>query len=247
MDYIKDLEDHSLNSLVLQGEKIVLISNLIERYSDIKKSFVKYKLPYKFVDQLNELLNFRLFISFLQADLCCILNSYLVAKTYYQQKYAVRNFIIVVNEGIKKIYGFENTLHSNKKRPKQRESSFWIENLKPIISEKFPDDQLEFDNITKMLDRFLNEDHIELKDYRDLSVHYDKNSLNVTRMLLDIKYEKFEKVILDFLGIINKIGFFCEILCEKFIVDIDSNYELLEKELEIKRSEVLNLLFPKKD
>lgn len=245
MEYLKDLKKQSVNSINLCGEKITLISSLIERYSKLKKTYIKYEIPFEFVDQLNQFLNFRLFICYLQADNCCVLNAFLNAQTYYERKFAVRNFIVIVNEGIKKIYGFENSAKQNKSKTSLRNNSFWIKDVKPIIIKKFPSHTLLYEEITLSLDVFLEKDLENLKEYRDLSIHYDKDSLKVFTMLTQINFNDYDKVILEFLDIINKLANFCELICEKFIEDIDITYGLLEQKKDAQIIEILNLLYPK--
>ncbi|MDR2584842.1 MAG: hypothetical protein LBC84_01265 [Prevotellaceae bacterium] len=135
-------------------------------------------------------------------DIACSFKCYLKADIDYERKYALKQLLVLILEGYKKIHGFKE----------KRKESFWIGIIQPItMNVAYP--QAEFDQLTKKL--FDLEKKLPDRDYRDLAVHYDKNPSIVHDMLIAINMgDTFESMI-DFVKLTNEIVNFLFLLVKQ--------------------------------
>jgi len=154
---------------------------------------------------INHLLKYRLFIGILILDLATAIRIYLNAKHQYEAVFSVRQIIVIINEGYKKIYNFilKDSKEADKK--KHRNNSFWVKNIGEIIKLDLPNLQQEYDSITIELEKYLNINFDEIKDQRNLSIHYDENPIRVYEMHLKLDIEETFKKLIPFLAILNKM------------------------------------------
>lgn len=154
---------------------------------------------------INLLLKYRLFIGILILDLATAIRIYLNAKLQYEALFSVRQIIVIINEGYKKIYDFISKDEKEADKNRNRNNSFWVKNIGEIIKLDLPDLQQEYDSITIELEKYFNINFDEIKDQRNLSIHYDKNPIKVYDMLLKLDIEETFKKLIPFLAILNRM------------------------------------------
>ncbi|MGX9987511.1 hypothetical protein [Soonwooa purpurea] len=204
------------------SDEIETLVNLSIQYDFYKQHCSKNGIDYSLINEFLSLINIRIFINFLRGDILSSLNSYNRAETTYESRFSTRNIIVIINEGIKKIYNFTNINEEGIIKISNRNNSFWIKNIKPIAL-KYKNIQVKYENITNTLDKFLENDFKKLKSYRDLSIHYDQNSIKVVKMIVAVEYQEIEKYALDFFSITTNI------------VDLlESTMEITQKEIQEK-------------
>ena len=124
------------NNEILEINKYIEI--LHEQYAKTIRDFEKIK----------DIIEFNIFTMFLLTDIATLIRLfYSKEQNDYEQKYALRQFIVLENEGFKRIYHFtqgDKTHHRNK--------SLWISLIKPIVEKEIPELQEEYAEITKNLD-----------------------------------------------------------------------------------------------
>lgn len=242
MNHIENLKKSThvkLTEIVSDIEEVV---GLIKRYEVISEKFIEFEISSEYLPSLIETLKYRLFLGFLISDICCSLNVYNNAKTLYEEKFAIRNLIVIVNEGFKKIYNFTKVNSEGDLILKHRNNSFWIKNIKPIIYSDIIKLKEIYDEITQKLDDFLNFNFEVIKTNRDLSIHYDKNPCLMHKMMLSLDLECEKDLVLSFMDIISQMYVITEKLCAEFLQKVDkSQIELTTKKKEI-IEEIQNLL-----
>ncbi len=149
---------------------------------------------------LENLLNFRIIIGIIFLDLSVATLIHLKARFRYEEIYSLRQIIVIINEGYKNLYHFVN----NNKNQVKRKNSFWIKDIGYIIENELSEFQPEYTKITIELESFL-ENLDTVKDVRDLSIHYDKNSIKVYEMMKALNQETVFHSLIKFLNIINKM------------------------------------------
>ncbi len=154
---------------------------------------------------INHLLKYRLFIGILILDLATAIRIYLNAKLQYEALFSVRQIIVIINEGYKKIYDFISKDGKDADKNRNRNNSFWVKNIGEIIKLDLPDLQQEYDSITIELEKYFNINFEEIKDQRNLSIHYDKNPTRVYDMLLKLDIDETFKKLIPFLAILNRM------------------------------------------
>lgn len=235
MNHIENLKQSTHTKLSETVSDIEQMNRLIKKYEVIYEKFSKFGIYSDYLLSLIEILKYRLFLGFLMSDICSSLNVYNNAKTLYEEKFAVRNFIVIVSEGFKKIYNFTKVNNQGDLILKHRNNSFWIKNIKPIVYNEIQDFKPVFDDITKQLDEFLNFNFDEIKINRDLSIHYDKNPILIYDMMINLDLETEKDLVLKFMDIINSMYNFTENLSSKFLLKMDKS----EQELEAKNQELI--------
>jgi hypothetical protein len=180
------------------------IHELIKLAMQFQSSMKPEKIPFK-IDNAIKLLKFRLFVSFLIVDLTSAMRIYLNAKFQYEGLFSARQIIVIIYEGYKKIYSFLNN-NKNEDLLKYRNTSFWIKDIGAIIKNDFPQMQNEYDVLTNGLEKYLEINFDVLKMRRNLSIHYDYDSVKMYEMLSKLNIEDTYKKLIPFLDILSKMS-----------------------------------------
>jgi hypothetical protein len=176
-------ETESLLSVTTQStDGIYELIKLARHFQSILKP---EQIPFNISDLIT-LLKFRLFISFLIIDLASAMRIYLNAKFQYEALFSARQIIVIVYEGYKKIYNFLNP-KKNEDLLKYRNTSFWIKDVGSIIKNDYPQMQNEYDTLTARLEKYFSSNFALLKMRRNLSIHYDTDSIKVYEMFSNLK------------------------------------------------------------
>jgi hypothetical protein len=182
---------------------------------------------------INHLLKYRLFIGIIILDLAAAIRIYLNAKLQYEALFSVRQIIVIINEGYKKIYNFILKHDKGIDIEKYRKNSFWVKNIGEIIYLDLPDLQQEYDSITIELERYLIMNFDGIKDQRNLSIHYDENPVRVYDMLLKLDIEETFKKLIPFLGILNRMFDLTHLLVLRYNEKLDTERRNQETQFEI--------------
>jgi len=180
------------------------VRQFLEKTEKIHLMLSEKNINIDFVN-INHLLKYRLFIGILILDLATATRIYLNAKLNYEALFSVRQIIVIINEGYKKIYDFVSKDDKEADKNKNRNNSFWVKNIGEIIKLDIPVLQQEYDSITIELEKYFNTNFAEIKDQRNLSIHYDKNPIRVYDMLLKLDIEETFKKLIPFLAILNRM------------------------------------------
>lgn len=216
------------------------LDRLTNELDSLKLTFKKLELSEKFSAEkdlninfqgIKNLINYRLFISILTADLCCAMLDYLNSKFQYQGLFSSRQIIVIISEGYKKIYNFTFENERGDLISKHRNKSFWIEEIGYLINE-LPDFKQEYDLITNKLDNYLSVNFELLKKQRDLSIHYDKEPMKVISMLADLNVEKTFKKMIPFLQILNEMDIFTSNLSKGYLRKLNNSRREFEDKLD---------------
>ena len=215
-------------------DDIIAMETLIRHNSFFINEFKKRDIENKKLIIQNQIFKYRLFIGILLCDICSSLNIYFKAETRYEEKYAIRNLIVVINEGFKKIFNFQKINEKGNVKSTYRNNSFWVKEIKPIINSDFIEYEDEYQRITEKLEKYLEFDFNKIKEERDLSIHYDRNPILIINMIIELDIENKVPFLLSFMDILDEMYFFTEKLGNHYRKDIEESYDKFQYKLSIK-------------
>ncbi|GGW43961.1 hypothetical protein [Arenibacter certesii] len=194
-----------------------------EKFSQNQKLNVNF-------EGIKNLINYRIFIGILTADLCCVTIDYLNAKYQYQGLFSARQIVVITGEGYKKIYNFTLENKQGDLISKHRNNSFWIKEI-GFITNELPEFKPRYDSLTQKLDNYLKVNFELLKEQRDLSIHYDKEPMKVITMLTTFDIEETFKNMAPFLQILNEMFSFTLDLSQGYLKKLDSSKIVFSEKL----------------
>lgn len=115
---------------------------------------------------------------------------FILADTDYEKRFMRGKLKVIINEGFKKLYGFEKTTH---------EKSMW-DSLLPILNRFSEEINLRYQELTFLLEKQANSSSWWKKE-RDLETHMDTEELYLYRMEEVIE----SKVIIDFSSLFSTL------------------------------------------
>ena len=200
----KDTARKSFNEA---GKSISICENHVDRSATLL-SELESKPKTDEVNALIGIAKISLIIDFINLDLCAALRQYLSSElsTKYDKRQAMTKINIVMSEGYKKIYGFEN---------KQREKSYWANQIKTVVDFIGGFDKEYKELETKLVD--FGKNGSLNKDMRDLAVHYDSDPMKVYCMLSELDAEEITRSCKKFYDLINSITKFVWQLSNKMM------------------------------
>ena len=143
-------------------------------------------------------------ITILHLDLSVIVSLFMNGKSDYEKLFALKQGIVIINEGYKKIFSFVTTNKDGSSNYTQRDNSFWYQDIRTIV-ERFPKLNSEFEVITKQLDDYYTTSFDSIKEIRDLTVHYDRDPVKFYQMLNTLDTESIFIKLTGFVKIISKM------------------------------------------
>ncbi len=172
-------------------------------------------------EKIISLLEFRLLVGILLLDLTSAVRIYLNAKFHYEGVYSARQIFVIINEGYKKLYNFILKDRTGNDKFNLRNDSFWKKEIGCFIESDLLILKLNYDNITIKLDDYLNNCFGNIKDLRDLSIHYgetakDKNPVKVYDMIIKVDIEKTFQRMIPFLDILNEMFIFTNLMVVEY-------------------------------
>lgn len=154
--------------------------------------------------KLKKVSEYYMLITILHLDLSVIVSLFMNGKSDYEKLFALKQGIVIINEGYKKIFSFVTTNKDGSPNYTQRNNSFWYQDIRTIV-EKFPKLNSEFEIITQQLDDYYTTSFDSIKEIRDLTVHYDRNPVKFYEMLQTLETEKIFIKLTGFVNIISKM------------------------------------------
>jgi hypothetical protein len=153
---------------------------------------------------LKKITEYYMLITILHLDLSVIVSLFINGKSDYEKLFALKQGIVIINEGYKKIFSFVAINKDGSSNYTQRDNSFWYQDIRTIV-EKFPKLNSEFEIITQELDDYYIKSFDSIKEIRDLTVHYDRNPVKFYEMLNSLETEKIFIKLTGFVNIISKM------------------------------------------
>jgi hypothetical protein len=191
------------------SEEIDGIRKLLKKAEDIEILFAKENKVIEFYNLIN-LMKYRLFIGLIILDLASASRIFINAKLKYEALYSARQIVIIIDEAFKKIYNFIKQNEKGDKIIKHRKNSFWIKNVGQIINQDLPQLIQQYNDLTNELEKYLSSNFKDVKEQRDLFIHYDEDPSNVYDALIKINIEETFKKMNAFLEILNRMYRFTE-------------------------------------
>jgi hypothetical protein len=205
---LKSIEDSIENS----SKALEEVRNYIEKINLMKKFLADHNINVrdKIFDSLERMLEYRMLIGILFLDLASATRAHLNSKYSYEKLFSTRKIIVIINEGYKQIYNFVQVNDNGESIAKNRNKSFWINDIGAIINSSLPELKGDYDSITIKLDRYYDENFSTLKPNRDLSIHYDKNASKVYDMSVNLDIDDIFRKMIPFVAILSDMFLFTE-------------------------------------
>jgi len=138
-------------------------------------------------------------------DITTAFRVYLNAKENYETIYATKQLVIIINEGFKKIYNYVGIDDKGNPLTRARNDSFWIKDVGGLVTKELPYLCDDYDQITLLLDSYDDQELKDLKEPRNLFVHYDDEPSKVYDFLKNLDIEKITIKTIPFMDILSKM------------------------------------------
>lgn len=200
------------------GVSICFNERKVDEFAAILKSSESTKGTAE-VAALNGVLRTALMLGYINLDLCAACRQYLSTEltTAYEKRQAITKINIIISEGFKKIYGFENA----------KKKSFWNTQIRTAIG--FVGElEEEYKNIGTELETYSSDESKFNQDMRNLSVHYDEDPIKVYDMLASLSAEDVISRCVDFQHLLVKVAEFVCKLSDLMLVKSENKYNMKE-------------------
>ncbi|MBP1838889.1 hypothetical protein [Formosa algae] len=198
----------------LDNNRILLIKN-----SKVKELLISHEIDITHLEKSVNILEYRMLIGLLLLDLNSSTRAYLNSVNDYEKLYASRQIIVIIKEGYQKIYDFVFKNNEGQTVMKNRNKSFWNNEIRMIIENDIPELVAKYEEITIALNEFYDNNFDSIKEQRDLSIHYDKKASKVYDMITNIDIDGTFKKMIPFSDILFKMLNFTEKIAE-FLIEI---------------------------
>lgn len=129
-----------------------------------------------------------LYLNFINLDICAAYRLYLSGITHYEQRYAIKQLYTIMNEGYKRLYGFDNKSQDpNKKSPQK--GSVWVTYLRCYADCGITTIEEAYNSCLSILERF-SDPIIYDKEARCHGAHYSEDYSATYTFLKDLDAEK---------------------------------------------------------
>lgn len=179
---------------------------------------------------LKKLIEYNMLITSFHLDLSVIVNLFLNGKSDYEKLFALKQGMVIINEGYKKIFNFVTENKDGSPNFTQRDNSFWKKDICQIV-ERYPILDTEFKLITKQLDEYYEFSFDKIKEIRDLTVHYHKDPVEFYQMLKSLDTETIFVKLTGFVKIISRMYPFMSLVINEMNSDISDGREKTRKSL----------------
>lgn len=205
-----DIKEKVLNQIENQIPKFEQL--LDNSYSQYRLYDLKILKLNKFEEEIKKLLEFSMFLSVSWLEISYDVSIYLNTNINNHRILSLKNLIIHLNEGYKKIHHFTES---------KRRKSLWISNIVDICNEEnftsfIPKAQNVTDKILRYEKQYQNS---RFKDNRDIFVHYQGSQIAVYEALNSIDVSSLFKNATDYLHLTSDISNLSTELVEKINKD----------------------------
>ena len=149
-------------------------------------------------------------------DITAAFRIYLNAKERYEVIYAVKQLTITINEGFKQIYNYVSLDENGNSKTRERNQSFWVKDIGNIVKMELPHLLPEYEKITSSLDTYDDQELKDMKEPRNLFVHFDREASAVYDELQKQDIEKIARKALPFMNILTDMIKFNQLLLNEY-------------------------------
>lgn len=128
-----------------------------------------------------------IYLNFINLDICAAYRLYISGTTHYEQRYAVKQLYTIMNEGYKRLYGFDNKSQDPLKKNPQK-GSVWVNYLSCYAECGVSAIEEAYQSCLSVLERF-NDPVIYDKDARCHGAHYSEDYKATYTFLKDLDAE----------------------------------------------------------
>lgn len=143
-----------------------------------------------------------LYLNFIYLDFCSAYRLYLSGSTHYEQRYAVKQLYQIMNEGYKRLYGFENG-NDQSTISRTRKESVWNVYLKSFESCGVSEIEQAYLEFSRYLATFTNPIVFD-KNSRCHSAHYNGDIHAIYSFLRDLNAETATQGATAFMGFMEE-------------------------------------------
>lgn len=240
----RTLEDETLNNIQTVTNLVVSLRNSIKMLNTTKELLepqnsisLSEREKTDEIYYLNRLSEYALLIGLIWLDITTAYRVYINAKENYETIYSIKQLIITINEGFKRIYHYIIEKNGSQQL-KNRNQSFWVRDIGNLVDKELPFLVSEYNKITEDLDSYIDEDMKKIKEQRDFCVHYDeKDASKVYDILVSLDMESMTIKAIPFMNILSKMFLFSITLLNEYKdlinkrkdITFNSHYEKLEQ------------------
>lgn len=170
---------------------------------------------------LKKLTEYHMLITIFHLDLSVIINLFLNGKSEYEKLFALKQGMVIINEGYKKIFNFVTIKKDGSFDYSQRDRSFWKNDIR-LIASRYPNLKSEFESISNQLEDYYTTSFDTIKEIRDLTVHYDKEPVKFNKMLTSLETEKIFVKLTGFVNILSRMYPFISLVMSEMMTEINA-------------------------
>lgn len=156
------------------------------------------------INRIEKVIEYRMLLGMFILDLTTATRIYLHSTSPYEKLYSARQIYIILNEAFKKIYNFITYNKDGSENETYRNNSFWVKYIKEIVQD-IDNLNKEYNEITVELEAYHKDHFSDIKEVRDMSIHYDKQPTKVYQMLINLDPERTLVKMLPFIKILNQM------------------------------------------
>lgn len=183
------------------------------------------------LQNIKRLTEYYMLITIFHLDLSVIINLFLNGKSEYEKLFALKQGMVIINEGYKKIFNFVIIKNDGSFNYSQRNQSFWNKEIRQI-SNRYPQLSTEFELITNQLDDYYKISFDSIKEIRDLTVHYDKEPVKFNQMLISLDTETIFVKLTGFVKILSRMYLFISLVMSEISTDISDGRDKVKISLD---------------
>lgn len=181
----------------------------LERQTDVICKSIELLKQYPIINE--RLLNVQIasaYLNYIYLDVCAAFRMYLGGISNYEQRFAVKQLYVILNEGFKRIYGFDNT--------KTRNKSIWNTYLRIYEYDTNPQIKEAYSVLANYLNNF-NDDIIFDKSARSQGAHYTDDYKTIYSFLSNLNAESVTAGATHFMQLMEEVRKFIDIVNSELI------------------------------
>lgn len=203
-----------MSDLTLKSSKS-LFNNLgltildLERQTDAACKSIELLEQYPISNE--RLLNVQIasvYLNYIYLDVCAAFRTYIGGLSNYEQRFAVKQLYVILNEGFKRIFGFDGN--------KTRRESIWNTYFGIYVTDKNLQIKKAYETLTKYLNDF-NDEIIFDKSARSRGAHYTDDYKTIYSFLSNLNAESVTAGATHFMQLMEEVRKFIDIVNSELI------------------------------
>lgn len=215
-----EILSYSQLNIRMTSENLILLRQQIRQIKQIDKiqeELFDHGLEIaEFENHSRKLAEYSILLGLISQDLACAYRNALKAEEDYEHQYATKHIVIIINEGFKKIYNYVWKNQKGDLQTKDRNKSLWKKDIGMLVSNHFPHLRTEYDRITSELDKFDDFTLKDMKNLRNIFVHYDDIPSKAYDEIYNISLETVSKKAISFMKILLQMFEFSLLLNQEY-------------------------------